>query len=107
LFPQWAYCTIVGDRGMGWQTKFYEPIPLPKGKPLVTLRDAANYITKLPKALHQAPEWLTATQALLLVVERNGDAMLAHIAVMKALHRHEPKAAPTPRRKRAKAYKIV
>ena len=34
---------------MGWQTKFDEPIPLPKGKLLVTLRDAALYITKLPK----------------------------------------------------------
>jgi hypothetical protein len=26
---------------------------IPKGKPLVTLRDAANYITKLPKAEHE------------------------------------------------------
>jgi hypothetical protein len=42
---------------MGWQRKFSEPIPLPKGKPLVTLRDAATYITKLPKAEHDAPEW--------------------------------------------------
>ena len=92
---------------MSWDQQFYEPIPLPKGKPLVTLRDAANYITKLPKAQHQAPEWLTATEALLLVVERNGDPMLAHIAMMKALHRHEPKATPAPRRKRAKAYRIV
>jgi hypothetical protein len=34
---------------MGWSAKFTDPSPLPKGKPLVTLRDAANYITKLPK----------------------------------------------------------
>jgi hypothetical protein len=34
----------------GWQRRFDEPIPLPNGKPLVTLRDAAHYITKLPKA---------------------------------------------------------
>jgi hypothetical protein len=25
----------------GWQRRFNEPIPLPKGKKLVTLRDAA------------------------------------------------------------------
>jgi Cu/Ag efflux protein CusF len=31
----------------GWQRRFDEPIPLPKGKKLVTLRDAALYITKL------------------------------------------------------------
>ncbi len=35
---------------MGWQAKFSEPIPLPHGKKLTTLRDAAIYITKLPKA---------------------------------------------------------
>jgi hypothetical protein len=94
---------------MGWQTKFYDPIPLPKGKPLVTLRDAGSYIAKLPKAQQQAPEWLIATQTLLLVVERNGDPMMAHIAMLQALHRHEPKteSAPAPRRKRAKAYRIV
>jgi len=91
---------------MSWQTKFYEPIPLPKGRSLVTLRDAANYIVKLPKAEQQQPEWLTATQTLLLVVERNGDPMMARIAMLQALHRHEPKAAPAPRRKRAKVYRI-
>jgi hypothetical protein len=37
-----------------WDQKFDEPIPLPKGKKLVTLRDAALYITKLPKAEHDA-----------------------------------------------------
>jgi hypothetical protein len=35
----------------------FDPISLPKGKSLVTLRDAALYITKLPKAEHDAPEW--------------------------------------------------
>jgi hypothetical protein len=29
----------------GWAMQFTEPIPLPKGKWLVTLRDAALYIT--------------------------------------------------------------
>jgi hypothetical protein len=30
---------------------------------LVTLQDAGNYITKLPKTAHSAPEWLAATEA--------------------------------------------
>jgi hypothetical protein len=34
------------------------------GKPLVTLRDAANYITKLPKAEHEVAEWQTAMEML-------------------------------------------
>jgi hypothetical protein len=46
--------------------KFDEPFPLPKGKPLVTLRNAAFYITKLPKAECDAPEWQAAPEALLL-----------------------------------------
>jgi hypothetical protein len=35
---------------MPWSARFDDPIPVPKGKPLVTLKDAGNYITKLPKA---------------------------------------------------------
>src|ERR1700682_3599501 len=33
-----------------WTRKFDEPIPVPKGRRLVTLRDAGDYIAKLPKA---------------------------------------------------------
>jgi hypothetical protein len=33
--------------------------------------------------------------------------MIPHIGMMQALHRHEPKAAPSPRQKRAKAYKVI
>jgi hypothetical protein len=39
---------------------------MPNRKPLVTLREAALYITKLSKAEHDAPEWQAAMQALLL-----------------------------------------
>jgi hypothetical protein len=57
-------------------------------KPLVTLRDAADYITQLPKAEHDADEWQAAMEALLLVAEQDRPAMLARIGVMKALNRH-------------------
>jgi hypothetical protein len=49
--------------------RFDDPITVPGRKPLVTLRDAALYITKLPKAEHDAEEWQTAMEALLLVAE--------------------------------------
>jgi hypothetical protein len=75
-------------RPAGWGRKFTDPIPLPKGKPLITLRDAALYITKLPKAEHDAPEWQAAMEALLLVAERDGPTMLARIGMMRALNRH-------------------
>jgi hypothetical protein len=60
---------------------------LPRGRRLVTLQDAGNYITKLPKAEHAAPEWQDAMQALMLVATRGGPTMLARIGVMRALHR--------------------
>jgi hypothetical protein len=39
------------------QQPFEDPIPLPKGKPLVTLKDAADYIMKLPKAEQNLEPW--------------------------------------------------
>jgi hypothetical protein len=72
----------------GWSRKFDDPIVLPGGRKLTTLRDAGRYITKLPKAEHEAPEWLAAAEALLLVAERGGPTMLARIGVMRALNRH-------------------
>ena len=47
-------------RPAGWEAKFHEPIPVSKGKPLAILREAAQYITKLPKVDHDASEWHTA-----------------------------------------------
>jgi hypothetical protein len=52
---------------------------LPSGKKLVTLRDAAEYITELPKAEHNADERQAAMQALLLVAEHDGPTMFARI----------------------------
>jgi hypothetical protein len=91
---------------VSWDQRFDDPIVLPGRKPLVTLRDAALNITKLPKAEHDAPEWQVAMQALLLVAERNGPTMLARIGMMRAFNRLETKPTQAPR-KRAKAYRIV
>jgi hypothetical protein len=84
----------------GWQRHFDEPIPLPKGKPLVTLRDAAQFITKLPKAEHDAAEWQAATEALLLVAEYGGPTMFARVGVMRALNRHVERVFNPARKER-------
>jgi hypothetical protein len=68
-----------------WRT---DPIPLPRGRQLVTLEDAGRYITKLPKAEHEAAEWQAATEALILVATLGGPTMFARIGVMKALNRN-------------------
>jgi hypothetical protein len=68
--------------------RFFDPILLPGRKPLVTLRDAAQYITELCKAEHDADEWQHAMQALLLVAQHDGPPMFARIGIMRALNRH-------------------
>ena len=59
---------------------------MPGGGQLVTLRDAANYITALPKREHDAPAWQTAIEALILVAEHSGPTMFARIGMMRALY---------------------
>jgi hypothetical protein len=71
----------VGRPSNGWQRQFEDPSELP------TLRDAANYITALPKQEAELPEWHAAIKALLLVSD-GGPTMLARIGVMQDLNRN-------------------
>jgi hypothetical protein len=87
---------LVPDRG--WKRPFDDPIPLPRGRRLVTLQDAGNYITKLPKAEHEAPEWQTAMEALILVATHGGPTMFARIGIMRALNRHAERVFNPDRR---------
>jgi hypothetical protein len=96
---------LLSDRG--WNRPFYDPIPLPRGRQLVKLRDAAFYITKLPKAEHDADEWQAAMEALLLVAEQDGPTMFARIGMMQALNHGKPDPKITPRRKRTKTYRML
>jgi hypothetical protein len=77
---------VTAERG--WKRPFDDPIQLPNGRQLVTLWDAALYITKLPKAEHKAAKWQAAMEALILVAELGGPTMFARIGVMRALNRH-------------------
>jgi hypothetical protein len=87
----------------GWSRKFDDAIPLPGGRQFVTLRDAGNYITRLPKAEHDAPHWQLAMQCLLAAAEHGAIVMMARIALAEAMNHGKPKPATAPRRKRAKA----
>jgi hypothetical protein len=81
-----------------WSRAFDDPIPLPRGRQLVTLKDAANHIQKLPKAEQDLEEWQAAVEALLLVVELNGPTMMARIGVMRGLNRHVERMFDTDRK---------
>ena len=62
---------------MAWDRTFFDPIVLPSGKKLITLRDAAEYVTELPRPEHDTPERRAAMEALLLVAEDSGPPMFA------------------------------
>jgi len=68
----------------GWQWRFEDPIPLPGGRQLVTLKD----ITRLPKTEHESPQWQAAIEALIMAAEGRGPLMHARIGVLRALNRH-------------------
>jgi hypothetical protein len=68
-------------------------IPVPHGGELRALRDAGNFIDKLPKREHGAPAWDAAIEAFMLVAEHGGDTHVARIGIMRALW------APTLRKK--------
>ena len=57
---------------MAWFKRFVEPIVLPDGRELLALRDAAEYITELPKAEHDAADWQVAMETLLLAPSETG-----------------------------------
>ena len=59
---------------------------MPDGRKLLTLKDAADYVTKLPKKESDSPEWQAAIEVLLLV-SRGGPTTMARIGVMRALNR--------------------
>lgn len=56
----------------GWQRRFRDPIPLPRGRQLVTLEDDGKFIMRLPKAEHAAAEWQAAMEALTVRYLLNG-----------------------------------
>jgi hypothetical protein len=72
----------------GWKRRFDDPIPLPDRRQLVTLKDAADYIVKLPKAEQQLDEWQTAIERLIGAAEGRDFLMHARIGVLRALNRH-------------------
>jgi hypothetical protein len=76
---------------MSWDLKFPEPIAVPRGKPLVSLRDAGRYITALPAEIHAQHAWLTAMHVLIQTAGHGGPMEFARLGMVQALY---PKPEP-------------
>ena len=60
----------------GWSRRFDDPIPLPDGIELSTLREAVAYLARtVPKAEQAMPEVLTAAETLTHAAEREVDLL--------------------------------
>jgi hypothetical protein len=80
------------DGRQGLARCFEDPIDILGRKPLVTLKDAADYILRLPETVQEAPEWQAAMECLILVAEMNGRTMMARIGVVSWRARYDGRA---------------
>ena len=76
----------------GWKQAFDDAIDLPRGRKLLTLQDAADYIMKLPKSEQNLEEWQTATEILIRTAEGRDFLMHARIGMLRALNRNVERA---------------
>jgi hypothetical protein len=80
---------------MPWSARFDDPIPLPSGGEIATLREAGDYIIALPEREHSLTHWQTAMRCLIEAAENDGIVMMAEIAMRRALF-HDDRPKPTP-----------
>lgn len=93
--------------GDGWGRRFDTPISI-DGSELATLRDAIAWLAKrVPKARHEDEDVQLAARLLTWSAEQGGIVLMAEWAVRRVASAGHPKPPAEPRRKRAKAYRIV
>jgi hypothetical protein len=74
----------------GWCRRFDDPIVLPDGKKLVTLRDAVQYLAKtVPKAEQSHEAVLVAADHLTRSAEQGYPMVFARMATLQAIHRND------------------
>ena len=72
----------------GWSRRFDEPIELPGGHKIETLRDSILWLARtVPKAEHGAKDVQTAACCVSEAAETNGSMLLAHLSMMVVINR--------------------
>jgi hypothetical protein len=84
---------------MSWSNRFDEPIELPDGRKLRTLKEAIAWLAKdIPKSEHTLPKVQAAARMVTEAAENNGPMIFARIGVVKAINRHRAKEFDTSRK---------
>jgi hypothetical protein len=81
---------------------FDQPVPLPNGATARTLRDAADFIRRLPKVEQDRAEWQIALDLVIEAAENRGPIMFAKMAILEAVSRKGECAFELTRRDRSK-----
>ena len=77
----------------GWKRRFDEPIALPGGGNLFTLKDAIAWLAKeIPRSEHTMKEVQTAAHCVTEAAENGGPLRLARIGMLQAINR--PRGCP-------------
>jgi hypothetical protein len=74
---------------VSWDSRFAEPIVLPDGANLASLRESIAHLVKtIPAAERRSPAVLTAAEMLTAAAENRGPIEFARIATLRALNDH-------------------
>lgn len=77
---------------MTWSRRFDDPIELPDGRKLRTLKDAIAWLAKeVPPAEHTMPKVQAAARMVTEAAENNGPMIFARMGMMQAINRHRVK----------------
>ena len=77
---------------MSWSRRFDEPIELPNGKKLLTLKDAIAWLAKeVPKSEHGMKQVQAAAYCVTQAAENGGPMIVAEMGMMQAINRHRVK----------------
>jgi hypothetical protein len=74
---------------MSWDNRFPEPIELPSGARLASLREAiVHLVNTVPSSERGTPVILTAAELITSAAEQGSPIEFARIATLRALNRH-------------------
>jgi hypothetical protein len=74
---------------VSWDSRFTEPIDLPGGAKLASLREAiVHLVNTVPSSERATPIILTAAELITSAAERGGPIEFARIATLRAINRH-------------------
>jgi hypothetical protein len=84
-----------------WKRRFDEPIKLPNGRKLVTLKDAIAWLAKeVPQSEHGMKQVQAAAHCVTEAAENDGPMMFARMGMLQAINRHRPEEFDPKRKSR-------